>query len=274
VLTGLPWDITAWTALPNLPPSIHSYAPRRVWSWVFWDCRPLILQNGTWLASIYVQREGFGPTTSVVMSSTDKGKTWAYLSTPMGTETNCNEASMIQLPNGHIMWAARRDNGEVVWYYCHSTDNGATWNSGVGPRSFAGGASVGFVAPALVRLDNGIVVCFSGRQNDATVQLGCGVCADGTETGLGLGGYSLWQRKDFIDHINLYTEAAADTDPMKIRAIIAPRDEKTTCYIEGIAQSSNRILLCWDQTPYYRQTNRAGTLPGQLYHMDMECTPL
>jgi hypothetical protein len=284
---GLPFDVAAFPLHPALPSSINGYPPRRVWSYFVGDCRPLICSDGTWFISAYVLRPGQERTTPVVYASTDKGKTWAFRSVPSTVmDTGDNEATMIQLASGKILWAARRDDGSSVWIYAISADMGYTWTSVIGPRTRAvehggvgGGASVGWVAPTMVRLGNGMIFCVAGRQNPATVMIGMGVCKDGGEGGLGMGGASEWQRLDFVAHHNLFAGSGTDLTPGVIRQLTDPLEERSMCYLDAVAQSSNRAIFVYDHTPFFRSPCRQGSAanngkPTQLMVVEAEFTSL
>ncbi|MCX6992316.1 MAG: sialidase family protein [Kiritimatiellaeota bacterium] len=96
------------------------------------------------------------------MHSTDKGKTWKYLTTvaydpAIGMESFC-EPALLQLPNKDILCFMRTGGGNkhTPLYLSRSTDEGKTWSKPV-PIADRG------VYPNVVRAKNGILAVIYGR---------------------------------------------------------------------------------------------------------------
>ncbi|MCX6993199.1 MAG: sialidase family protein [Kiritimatiellaeota bacterium] len=97
-----------------------------------------------------------------VMHSTDKGKTWNYLTTvvydpKIGQESFC-EPALLQLPNKDILCFMRTGGGNkyTPLYLSRSTDEGKTWSK---PAPIADRG----VYPNAARAENGILAVTCGR---------------------------------------------------------------------------------------------------------------
>jgi hypothetical protein len=98
-----------------------------------------------------------------VVHSTDRGKTWEYLSTVaydpnIGLESFC-EADLLTLPNGDILCFMRTGGSGGKYtplYLSRSANDGKTWSK---PQAIADRG----VWPNTCRLRNGVIVCTYGR---------------------------------------------------------------------------------------------------------------
>jgi hypothetical protein len=131
------------------------------------------LDDETWLAANYgnfrgdtMPMEGFLATEgqkwfkyrSYLLASTDEGESWQYLSTiaydgRTGQESFC-EPDLIHFSNGELL-AVMRTGRYAPLYQVRSLDGGKSWDQ---PESLH---TLG-LAPQLVLLPNGILVCSSG----------------------------------------------------------------------------------------------------------------
>jgi len=134
------------------------------------------LHDGSLLAAMYGQFSGDRvpvPTMpaawncykyrTFVVRSTDRGKTWEYLSTvaydpSVGLESFC-EADLLVLPDGEILCFMRTGGSGGKYtplYLSRSADNGRTWST---PQPIADRG----VWPNACRMRNGLIVCTYGR---------------------------------------------------------------------------------------------------------------
>ena len=133
------------------------------------------LRDGALLAAMYgyfrtdtVLCPGFPPEWKLykyrtwVMRSTDRGKTWEYLSTvaydpSVGLESFC-EADLLALPNGDIL-CFLRTGGQPPYsplYLSRSSDDGKTWSKPAPIADFG-------VWPNACRMKSGVLACTYGR---------------------------------------------------------------------------------------------------------------
>jgi len=115
--------------------------------------------DGNLLASMYGRFNSDEGYRSFVVKSTDRGESWAYLSTiaydpSVGTESFC-EPVIALLPDGDILCIMRTGSGELL-YQARSNDGGRTWSK---PESTG---AIG-VDPDLIVLSDGTIACSYGR---------------------------------------------------------------------------------------------------------------
>ncbi len=100
-----------------------------------------------------------------VMVSHDNGHTFEYLSTiadcqtyPIADAEGYCEPDLLDLGDGHILAALRTQGHEVYtpMFFCHSYDNGKTWTKPEVLNPYG-------VLPRLLKLQNGTIVCASGK---------------------------------------------------------------------------------------------------------------
>lgn len=97
--------------------------------------------------------------------SRDNGKTFEYLSTiadcqtyPVPDAEGYCEPDLLYLGNGHILAAIRTQGHEVYtpMFFSHSYDSGKTWTKPEQLNPYG-------VLPRLIRMENGAIVCASGK---------------------------------------------------------------------------------------------------------------
>ncbi len=125
----------------------------------------IVMPDRRLLATMYGVWEGDAARRSVVVQSTDEGKTWYFLSTPCDPPTvkaatgyenqGCEEASLVRLADGRLFSVFRtKSRGSLLQTW--SSDGGKTW---IRPVS----AGAGSVLPKLLLLSNGVLACSYGR---------------------------------------------------------------------------------------------------------------
>ena len=117
--------------------------------------------DGSLLASMYGRFVGDKVYRSILMRSTDKGKTWQYFST-MGFEPKLwgeglDEPCVVELANGDLFCIMRNDVCKPM-YSVRSSDGGKTWTKPARLPSYAAS-----VFPDLTLMSNGILACSFGR---------------------------------------------------------------------------------------------------------------
>ncbi len=94
-----------------------------------------------------------------VVKSTDRGRSWSYLSTiaydPDAGLEGFNETAMALLENGGLLAVMRTGGGQPM-YQSRSTDQGKTWSKTI-PTGVCG------VFPDMTLMSNGVLACSYGR---------------------------------------------------------------------------------------------------------------
>ena len=135
------------------------------------------MDNGDLLAAIYVDFEGLPKCSSVLVKSTDKGNSWQYFSTiaydPDAPGFGFLEPALIRTgPNNLLAMMRTSDTGPgESMYQARSRDGGKTWSK---PTIVADHG----VMPALIRTDDGILVCSYGRPGVTVI---CSADGEGCE---------------------------------------------------------------------------------------------
>jgi len=114
----------------------------------------------------YFKKYDFYQYRTWILVSHDKGRSWEYLSTVADCDTypftpdgeGFCEPCLLNLGGGHILCALRTQGHEVYCplYHSHSYDNGKTWSAPEEISPFG-------VYPRLIRMQNGLIVCTSGK---------------------------------------------------------------------------------------------------------------
>ena len=141
---------------------------------VFCDGKIIQLDNGDLLATMYGDLQGDTKYRTMIVRSTDQGRSWQLHSTvaynpndphPFLVGFFCGycEPSLALLPNGQLLCMMRTQGAAVAgeyrpMYLCWSEDLGKTWTKPVPTEPHLMN-----VAPVLAVLDNGVVACEYGR---------------------------------------------------------------------------------------------------------------
>lgn len=113
----------------------------------------------------YFKNYDFYQYRSWCLISHDNGHTFEYLSTiadcqtyPIADAEGYCEPDLLYLGNGHILAAIRTQGHEVYtpMFFSHSYDSGKTWSKPEVLNPYG-------VLPRLIRLENGAIVCASGK---------------------------------------------------------------------------------------------------------------
>lgn len=125
---------------------------------------PLVLADGTLLASGYTVFKGTSKQRSVVLQSTDRGRSWSLRSVvPATNQLGTNELAWSYTSDGRLTAVMRTTDGpEPHIVQSFSDDNGKTWSEAkdlLGPD----GVVVHGVSPDMVLQPNGTLLLTTGR---------------------------------------------------------------------------------------------------------------
>jgi len=127
-------------------------------------CRSMIeALDGSLLAQMYGRFEGDTLDRSILVRSTDRGKTWKYYSTigydPTVGGEGLNEPCMVRLANRSLFCFMRNESGRPM-FRSRSTDDGKTWSKpDRTPDKYASMS----VQPDLTWMHSGVLACSAGR---------------------------------------------------------------------------------------------------------------
>ena len=141
----------SWSA-PVFMPSPFKYYDRMCG-------KPVILPNGGILLPTYGMDAWGSPVELGVYRSDDMGRSWKFLSRLKATVKELDEPAITRQANGDLTMIARPD-GEVAF----SKDDGKSWSR---PQAFG----IKMVAPCLLTLRDGTVVCIFGWGSTGGVQI-------------------------------------------------------------------------------------------------------
>jgi hypothetical protein len=194
------------TGLPELAPEIDRPGrPRYI------DHSIVALRDGSLLAGAMAKFAGDTKTRSIVVRSTDRGRTWQYVSTVAfdlteGDErrrSGFEEPCLQMLPNGEVLCFMRSGGAVAGWYWplymSRSSDDGNTW-SHADPIADRG------VMPNSCLMSNGVLALIYGRPGDwLAFSIDCGHTW--------VGHFCLRQGPQAIDcsHYDSIIEVAPDT---------------------------------------------------------------
>ena len=121
--------------------------------------KPVVLPDGGVLLSTYGKDEWTTPEELGIYRSDDSGKSWRFVSRLKSTVKAFDEPAITRSADGTIITIAR-PAGEVAF----SKDDGRTWTK---PQAFG----VKMVAPCLLTLKDGTVVCLFGWGSTGGIQI-------------------------------------------------------------------------------------------------------
>jgi len=127
-------------------------------------CRSMIeALDGSLVAQMYGRFEGDTLDRSILVRSTDRGKTWKYYSTiaydPTVGGEGLNEPCMVRLANHRLFCFMRNESGRPM-FRSRSTDDGVTWSK---PDRMPDKYASMSVQPDLTLMHSGILACSAGR---------------------------------------------------------------------------------------------------------------
>jgi hypothetical protein len=124
---------------------------------------PIVLADGTLLASAYTVLAGTTRQISIVLQSTDRGRTWTLRSViPGGATPGTNEVGWSRTTDGRLTAALRTTDNPARLVQTFSGDDGHTWTDPV-PLLGPDGAQVTGIYPDLVLQPNGTLLLSTGR---------------------------------------------------------------------------------------------------------------
>lgn len=148
------WDVTTTTVVYGNGQDDCSMSPKI-----------LKLKNGDLLCAFRYYKLTSKESTIRICKSTDKGKSWSYLSdvVPLNSD-NYTTPHMIQLPDGQILCAFRQGFHDADRYLkvYKSDDNGQSWQY---LSQIAGGVGLHYAEPVLLRKSTGEIMCFYATEN-------------------------------------------------------------------------------------------------------------
>ena len=121
--------------------------------------KPLVLDNGDILLSTYGKEHWYAAEQLAIYRSPDSGKTWKFVSRLEGSTGALDEPAITKAKNGRIVMISR-PNGEIAF----SSNEGRRWTP---PRPFG----ISMVAPCLLTLKDGTVVCIFGWGSTGGLQI-------------------------------------------------------------------------------------------------------
>lgn len=199
--------------------------------------------NGKMLATGYFQKKGEKTTSAVILSSTDGGYTWRYLSTVAGPDPTlvsqrsyegADEMSMIQLADGDLMAVFRVGSGRK-WNLrrAYSHDEGHTWSK---PDVLPAWS----VDPQLVRTASGTIALSTGRPG---ISLWLSTDPQGTN----------WKQFDIAAHHNrCVTDPRQRINSFEINPspyLSETTRWQTSSYTGLVEVAPNRLILLYDRVP-------------------------
>jgi hypothetical protein len=127
-------------------------------------CRSMIeALDGSLLAQMYGRLKGDTLYRSILVRSTNRGKTWKYYSTigydPTVGGEGLDEPCMVRLANQSLFCFMRNFSGKPM-FRSRSTNDGKTWSK---PNRMADKYASMSVLPDLVLMQSGILACSAGR---------------------------------------------------------------------------------------------------------------
>lgn len=124
---------------------------------------PLVLGDGTVLLPAYTVLAGTSRQISIVLQSSDKGRTWFYRSTiPGGATPGTNEVGWSRTTDGRMTAALRTTDNPARLVQSFSADDGRTWTTAT-PLLGPDGAQITGIYPDMVLQPNGTLLLATGR---------------------------------------------------------------------------------------------------------------
>ncbi|GIF76856.1 exo-alpha-sialidase [Asanoa siamensis] len=124
---------------------------------------PLVLADGTLVVPAYTVLAGTSRQISIVLQSTDLGRTWSLRSVvPGGATPGTNEVGWSRTTDGRLTAALRTTDNPARLVQSFSADDGRTWTDPV-PLRGPDGAQVVGVSPEVLLQANGTLLLATGR---------------------------------------------------------------------------------------------------------------
>jgi hypothetical protein len=125
--------------------------------------RPMVLADGTLIVPAYTVLAGSSRQISIVLQSTDRGRSWSFRSAiPGGATPGTNEVGWSRTTDGRLTAALRTTDNPARLVQSFSDDDGRTWTDPV-PLLGPDGTQVTGIYPDLVLLPNGTLLLSTGR---------------------------------------------------------------------------------------------------------------
>ncbi|MPZ95984.1 MAG: hypothetical protein GEU96_14015 [Propionibacteriales bacterium] len=123
--------------------------------------RVIVLRDGTIMVPAYTQYKGHGKGISIIMQSTDDGRTWTQRS-QIPADFTINEVGWSYTTDGRMVAAIRTGSAPNSLVVSHSEDDGKTWSKAV-PLLGPDGKQIVGIDPDIVLQPNGILTLATGR---------------------------------------------------------------------------------------------------------------
>jgi len=206
--------------------------------------------DGQLLMTNYLEFGGDDLYSTVLLGSTDEGRTWRYISTVAGPEAvpphpsmapgvvtqstphGPSEPCIVQLESGELMCVMRVGSGPD-WNLAraYSADGGRTWSECDYLPAWS-------VEPSLRRLSNGTLALSTGRPG---IYLWLSTDPRG----------EAWEQIDVVQRHNSWAPPEQQINPERSGAQKERHaKDQTTAYTELVEIAPNKLLLVYDRTPF------------------------
>jgi hypothetical protein len=242
-MEGLPRDVKATQAAAVPPGTVN----RGVQSF---HGTGAVEVGGQILIMTYLEFKGDDFSSTVLLGSSDEGRTWRYISTIAGPEAvpphpsmaqgvvtqstprgPC-EPSLVELETGELMCVMRVGSG-LDWNLArtYSADGGRTWSE----CDYLPARSV---QPSLRRLSNGTIALSTGRPG---IYLWLSTDLRG----------EVWEQIDVVERHNAWAPPGQDINPERSGAQeMRHAKDQTTSYTELVEIAPNKLVLVYDRVPF------------------------
>lgn len=197
----------------------------------------IALGDGSVGTPISLRFDGDDLESTVFIVSSDDGYTWTYRATMTdqhavpGAIEGFDEASLVRLEDGRLLCVSRVGDSQAL-YKTYSNDDGHSWSSPVKMDAWS-------VAPAIRRLDNGVLVLVTGRPG-----IYLWVCTDGVG--------DTWHPLEIVEG---YHNAVM---PANQRILHGKADVEfhehlgfqTSSYVAMLEIQPNHVLIAYDRAPF------------------------
>ncbi len=221
-----PWGATVEDLPRDVEPWSKTHPTRTWWARINWFSDILILEDGSYIATLSLRYDGDAQHGTVALVSEDGGHHWRYLSLIAGSgavpdaKEGFDEPCLIRLTSGELMCVSRVGSGkDQKLARTYSSDGGKTWAKLDRLPAYS-------VAPQICGLESGVLALVTGRPG---LFLWLSTDPRGEE----------WQSFDLMAHHNSMVESQFRMDA-----------KQTSAYIAILEVSPNRVFIVYDRSPF------------------------